>query len=134
MPQRALIVALGVLLAAFLAFLLMRGGPHASWLPGCMFHRITGLHCPGCGMTRASHALLHGEVATALRFNPLGMILLPMALVGVGFELVAWVRGKPLVFTPRIGGRWAWVVLFLIIGFWILRNIPVWPCTLLAPP
>jgi Protein of unknown function (DUF2752) len=134
MAQRALIVVLGVLVAALLAFQLMRCGPHASWLPGCMLHRLTGLHCPGCGMTRAAHATLGGDLAAAFRFNPLGMVLLPLAIVGIGFELAAWVRGKPLGFTPRIGGRWAWVVVFLIIGFWILRNIPAWPCTLLAPP
>ena len=134
MQRRALIVAVCALLAVILAYLLMQGGPHARWLPGCLFHRLTGLHCPGCGMTRASHALLHGHLAAAFRFNPLGMILLPMALVGVGFDLLAWVRGKPLALAPRIGGRWAWLVVFLIFGFWILRNIPVWPCTLLAPP
>lgn len=133
MPRRALIVALGVLVLAILAVLLRQGGPHADWLPGCMFHRLTGLHCPGCGMTRASHAMLHGDLAAAFRFNPLGMILLPMALIGIGIELAAWVRGRRLAVTPRFGGRVGWCVLFLVIGFWILRNIPVWPFTLLAP-
>ena len=85
-------------------------------------------------MTRAAHAMLHGNPGAAFRFNPLGMVLFPMALIGLSVEVIAWVRGKPFAFTPRIGGRWAWVVVFLIMGFWILRNIPVWPCTLLAPP
>ena len=34
-----------------------RGGAY----PACPFRRVTGLWCPGCGMTRAFHHLLSGE-------------------------------------------------------------------------
>jgi len=34
----------------------------------------------------------------------------------------------------RIGGRWAWGVLWLVAAFWLLRNIPAWPFSLLATP
>jgi hypothetical protein len=40
-------------------------------LPGwpCMFHEVTGIPCPGCGMTRAVLCLLRGELAEALRLH-----------------------------------------------------------------
>jgi len=127
-------LALGLLVTVVLTFSLYHDGPSAQWFHGCLFNRLTGFLCPGCGMTRATHATLHGNLAAAFRFNPLGMILFPIALVGVTLDLVAWVRGKPLPVTLRLGGVWPWVIVAAILTFWVLRNIPVWPCTLLAPP
>ncbi len=132
--KRAAVVGLGLCGAFLLAFVLYRTGPFASWLPGCLFHRFTGLDCPGCGMTRAVHAVLHGRLAEAFRCNPVGMLLFPAALVGLGLELAGWVRGKPLPVGFRLGGRWGWLIAGVVLVFWILRNIPVWPCTLLSPP
>jgi hypothetical protein len=49
--------------------------------PPCLFHTLTGLYCPSCGSTRAIHNLMHGQILTALRFNPLVAILsIPVAL------------------------------------------------------
>lgn len=133
--DRAGWVAFGVLTLAVAALFLRSGGPTGMpWLPGCLFHDFTGLDCPGCGMTRAAHATLHGNIAEAVRFNPLGMILLPVAAVGLGIEMLGWIRGKPLPFRFQVGAAGAWAIAGVLIGFWILRNIPVWPLTLLAPP
>lgn len=84
-------------------------------------------------MTRATHAALHGKILDAFRFNPVGMVLLPIAGLGLAIEIAGWVRGKPLPFALRPGRVAGWSLLFLIVGFWVLRNIPVWPFTLLAP-
>ena len=43
-------------------------------LPGtCTFRRITGLPCPGCGMTRSFISIAHGQLVDAWRFNPAGV-------------------------------------------------------------
>lgn len=133
--DRATWVAIGFCALAIAAWLLRQAGPSGPpWLPGCLFHDFTGLNCPGCGMTRAAHATLHGQFGEAFRFNPVGMILLPVASLGVGLELLGWVRGRPLPVSLNCGATGAWLVVGIVIGFWILRNIPRWPFTLLAPP
>ena len=44
--------------------------PTQYWfMPKCPFKLITGLSCPGCGIQRAIHALLHGEFAEAIKYN-----------------------------------------------------------------
>lgn len=35
----------------------------------CIFKFVFGHPCPGCGMTRAFWALLHGEIDSAIAFN-----------------------------------------------------------------
>jgi len=56
-----------------------------SFYPRCLFHSLTGLQCPGCGGLRATHYLLHGDVASAFRLNQLFVLLLPfMLLFSVG--------------------------------------------------
>jgi Protein of unknown function (DUF2752) len=40
-----------------------------AWFPSCPLYTLTGWLCPFCGSLRALHALLHGNVEAALRFN-----------------------------------------------------------------
>ena len=129
------VMALGMVLCAgaFLAFVIYQYGLCAAWLPECLFHRWTGLACPGCGMTRATHAALHGRLGVAFRFNPLGMIVVPACVVFVGMRIPAWLRNDPQPLRCRIGACGVGWILVLVLGYWILRNFPVWPFTLLTP-
>lgn len=132
--DRALLVALAVLVVVFTGVTLYQKGPgNVPWLPSCLFNKATGLYCPGCGMTRATHAVFHGDLAKGFRMNPVGMILFPVALVGMGFEVLAWVRDRKDSFRLRVGPGVAWSLAVIMILFWIFRNIPFWPFELLAP-
>ncbi|MDR3460159.1 MAG: DUF2752 domain-containing protein [Verrucomicrobiae bacterium] len=93
-----------------------------GFYPVCQFHRLTGLNCPGCGMTRALYALLHGDLPTALRDNALLVLALP-ALLARGLWLAAKKsRGHPAAdFFP---GRTLWVLLIIALVFTLLRNLP----------
>lgn len=131
---RALWVALGVLALAWAAVELRARGPGGvPFLPGCLLRQTTGLLCPGCGMTRACHAVLNGRVGEAFRLNPLGMVLLPAALIGIGLGLLGWVRGRPLGWHFNPGARGSWAIVVAVLAFGILRNLPWWPFTLLSP-
>lgn len=132
-PNRALWVALLVLGLASAAFHLRQNGAEASFLPPCVLYQATSLHCAGCGMTRATHAALNGRFTEAFSHNPLGIILLPIALFAIALEVIAWVRGRPGGPRLRLGRRGLWALVVLILAYWVLRNIPYWPFTILAP-
>jgi hypothetical protein len=100
--------------------------------PPCPFHALTGLDCPGCGTLRALHQLLHGNVKGAFFYNPLAVLLLPPTAYGLlvqGCQFVG-IRQPPTVFIPA---RWIWALLGVILAYWVLRNIPAYPFSLLAP-
>ena len=55
----------------------LEGGDAGIKIIFCPFRNMTGLPCPGCGMTRAVCHLAHGELATGLSlhwFSPLFFI------------------------------------------------------------
>jgi hypothetical protein len=51
--------------------------------PLCLFHRLTGLDCPGCGMTRAFVCLLRGDLHCAWQMHPFSVPLLLVAIAAV---------------------------------------------------
>jgi hypothetical protein len=126
-----------VLAAAAIA-LATSGALAFAWLavekhwPLCAFHALTGLHCPGCGTTRAVVALLHGDVLAALRFNAFTVPLLPVLAWNGAIELWNFVTGR-----AARGAAWrpaaVWVVLAAGVAFGILRNLPFAPFDSLAP-
>ena len=52
----------------------------------CLFRRLTGIPCPGCGMTRAFAHLAKGEWAAAWANHPLSFVLAPQ----IGLAWLAW--------------------------------------------
>lgn len=101
----------------------------------CPFNKLTGLYCPGCGMTRAAHELTHLNILAGIRYNPLVVLLIGPTVAVMGFgEYVNYVSGKTLWKPVRIGKRTLYLLVALVLLFTVLRNIPVFPFTLLAPP
>ena len=90
--------------------------------PVCLFHAITGLNCPGCGMTRAVYSLLHGNFLLALKDNALFVLALAGLAVWSTRLACRKVRNQPVTFAvpPKI----LWTFLALALVFAVLRNLP----------
>ena len=60
---------------------------------GCAFRFVTGVPCPGCGMTRAWLAALRGDLAAAVAYHPLfWAVPVAFALVFAQERLPRWRR------------------------------------------
>lgn len=106
-----------------------------SYYPKCHFHSLTGLHCPGCGLTRAVHSALNGRFEQAFVYNALAVVILPYLLVAIVRSLWSWLWDKPIKSSQSkwVSKRLPWILAIVLILFWILRNLPYYPFTLLAP-
>lgn len=126
------LAATGILMITTGAFIVGRFNPATTgFFPVCPFHWLTGLNCPGCGLTRSFHALFHGDVSTALHFNallPAYILLFLYLLILLGLILI---RGRGLWFRAFSPGA-IYGFLFLTLAFAVIRNLPFYPFNLLA--
>jgi hypothetical protein len=103
-----------------------------SIFPNCMFHSLTGAYCPGCGSQRALHSLLHFDIAGVVSYN---FLFLPAAL------LILYHYTHPLLnkfFNWKLPNLFylkstPWIIFGVVILFWIFRNLPWYPFSVLAP-
>lgn len=91
------------------------------WGIPCPIHAVTGLYCPGCGISRMCIALLRFDFPTAMHWNAGVMVALPFAAVVFCYQAVRYVRTGDVCLQ-----KWQNVLLWGIIGwllvFTILRN------------
>ncbi len=88
----------------------------------CPYRAVTGTACPGCGLTRALHHLLHAEFRTAFAYNPFVFVASPLVLAAAA---------APRLSAERQGVRCqtllGWTLVALTLAFWIWRNTPSYP-------
>lgn len=107
------------------------GARPPAWYPPCVFHAATGLHCPGCGSSRAVHAALHGEWLRALHDNALLLLFAPALAVRLG--QILWFALRHDRRAPPLQRRYSLTVFVAVAAFWLLRNLPFPPGPWLAP-
>lgn len=98
--------------------------------PGCIFYAMTELYCAGCGLTRAAHAIVHGDFAKAFSMNALAIISAPV----LGLIILKQLQWLPTVMSRHLAPfqtPWFWVG--GVVAFWIARNLPWQPFSWLAP-
>lgn len=100
---------------------------HADWAALdhgpilCLFRALTGIPCPGCGMTRAMIAFAMGDWHRAADYN---LLALPLFLTVIAHSLIQWLpapiqtRWQTLLTSRRLTGTalavitatWLWTL------------------------
>lgn len=110
--------SIGILLILIGYFFLNR---LASIYIPCLFHEITGLHCPGCGVTRMFHSLLKLEIYQAFRYNPFLFCLLNLYLI---YKLLSYIYYKKTNKKISLPSWIYYILIILLLIFGLLRNLP----------
>ena len=96
----------------------------AEWFPKCRLYTLTGYRCPGCGMQRMLHSLLHGDVVAAFRYNAFLLTVFPVIIGLLAFD--GWKKW--------LSHKWTFYSTYVLVGlllastilWWILRNVYGW--------
>lgn len=92
----------------------------------CPFRAVTGLLCPGCGMTRAFCALGHGEFRRALHFHALSPVLylsLIVVWMGAAASALNFPKVRAAVMRLRPNSTISVAILALVLVWWVARLV-----------
>jgi len=88
----------------------------------CVFFEVTGLRCPGCGVTHMMIDLIHLDFGAAFHANQALFILLPF-FVFFGIKItIRYIRTGSLRLT-KTENIICLIVIILLLIFAILRNL-----------
>ena len=98
-------------------------------LPECVFHRLTGLPCLGCGGTRCARNLVHLDFGQAFLYHPGFFFLVTLGAAWTAYSAIFWLRRDPLrlrfycepsdrrrlrvAFVLLLAAHWAWQCYYL---------------------
>ena len=92
----------------------------------CLMALVLRIPCPGCGMTRATVALLHANVAQAFALHPLAPLVVPFAAGIVAAQTMSYVRTGAAFGTGRFP-RWVELTVaalaILLVAVWSARFV-----------
>lgn len=86
----------------------------------CPIYKLTGLYCPGCGITRMFISLFELKIYQAFRYNPLLFIyLVLLILYGLYYIILKCLHKNPI----KISNKILYAIIVITILFGLLRNI-----------
>lgn len=89
----------------------------------CVFYKITGYYCPGCGITRCLFSLLKGNIYKAFMYNQLVFLLLPFLFFYAIYSGYIYIYNKENKIMKKIPNFIFIILLCIVIAFGIIRNI-----------
>lgn len=110
----------------FLLLICCTGAAYLAWIRRggfavpCLFHEVTGLQCPGCGITRMIRAVSEKDLETAFNANAFLFLTSPYLSFLLLCSAYKWVRNE------RIGTKIEASAVIYCIGlvvFGIIRNV-----------
>ncbi len=105
---------------------------HGSKIP-CIIYTVFHVYCCGCGATRALEDLMHFRILEALDHNVFFVLSLPFVSYYFFKQYIRISTGKDIIPFVKLKPRTVIMILMIILAFGVVRNIPFYPFTILAP-
>lgn len=89
----------------------------------CPIHALTGLYCPGCGISRMMLALIRGDFGDMFRYNLVLPFILPVLAVLIVYDEVKYIRYGSIV-AGKIHNSICIIIIAVLLVYGVIRNIP----------
>ena len=86
----------------------------------CPIHLVTGLQCPGCGITRMVMALLRLDLNGAFKANAGVLCLLPLMLFTAGRAVWLYIHKGST--RSKLNDALIWFMIAVLLLFGVIRN------------
>lgn len=93
----------------------------------CSIAAVLHRPCPGCGLTRATLLMLHGDVRASLAMHPLAVPMIACwGAIALATLVATWKEGAPWRFHHTKLGRGAviatGIAYIALVGLWLARE------------
>lgn len=88
----------------------------------CLFHLITGLNCPGCGVTRMLLYLVRLDFANAFRSNAVLFCMLPFLAILLAYWQYRYIRYGTAKSNKAIEIV-CWIFVGVLLVWGVVRNL-----------
>lgn len=122
MKTRALKCFIPFLCLLSLAFIYKCLNEHGIVSIPCIFHVITNLDCPGCGVTRMLFAVLNLEFKLAFHYNFAIMLASPLLLF-LSVQAIIYYIKEGVFYTSKRQSNIIWGLILYFLLFMVIRNI-----------
>ena len=99
----------------------------------CINYSLFHIYCPGCGTGRALYDIVHLNFIAALDHNILFTLLLPIFFYVLLKLYIIIIFKKDILPFFKITKFRSYALIIIILAFFVSRNIPLFPFTILAP-
>lgn len=130
--SKIFIISIAIIALAVLSLYFFWNPSEHILFPKCPFYSLTGIYCAGCGSQRAIHQIANGNIITGIRHNYLLMIVFLVLSYKTLLFILNKIYSKSYfdIFHKPLATK---IILIVVLLFWLLRNIKVFPFTELAP-
>jgi hypothetical protein len=95
-------------------------------LPGwqCPLFKLTGVPCPGCGLTRACMLLLRGQVQSSIKFHAFAFVFVLLIAILIIGTLLPRSISEPLIYKAELLERRSGITIIILGGlilYWLVR-------------
>ena len=90
-------------------------------IPLCPFALFSGKPCPGCGITRAAHALFQGDLQRAAELNPVAIAVVPISALMITIAIVSYVQDGRTRMNHPLAKAAAFSTMTALLVVWVLR-------------
>ncbi len=87
---------------------------------GCIFNKITGLYCPGCGISRGLYSILRGDISRAIHYNLLLVTAVPLSAI---WCIVRIITSESILNIKKYDNKVIAFFISIVLIFAVLRNI-----------
>lgn len=125
--KKILIAAILLIAACLLYYFINK---YTGFAIPCVFHLVTGLSCPGCGISRMFISLLEFDFIGAIKYNAAVFFAMPFMLFLFAEIIVKYIKKGTFILSGRQNIFIYSLIAYFII-FAVIRNIPYF--SFLAP-
>ncbi len=117
---KSVLLVLGAILTAGALYVVFNAATGIG-IP-CVFHALTGLSCPGCGISRMLISILKLDFAGAFRYNAAIFILLPVFIILAIQLTVRYIKTGSIALSKYQTAAVSAMIVLLIL-FAVIRNL-----------